>query len=297
MILESYGYKILDIFPTGKANRVYLATYDGDYRVVKQYSGERKFKAKTEFHLYRYLQELGINTPKVYDMFSAEDNSYLALEYIKGESLNDLIENNRLNSYHIKQISKLKKQLSEIILPGSGYIDVVNNSLQGMSTSWEEFLTRATCNDNARALIDNGRVDATLYERCAGFITKYKAEIATDCNVVNHGDLNPGNVIFVGPKAYIIDLELSVLGSPYYDFAWVFNHFTELHRDKKTVQIYNDILTSFNVGGAFRFTPHTLPILQIAISLRSLMYWSTRDRIRFEAIIENVTKILGETND
>lgn len=292
---DSLGYTNLEKFPSGKANEVYLARYNEELRVIKKYSGERTFKAYTEFHLYKYLQQLNINSPKVYDVLEDRDNTYLILEYLKGVSLNELITTNKVTDSHINKIVDLKKHLSEISLPGYGYINLVNDSLKGMSGSWEEFLIRSTCNEHAKLLVESNKVDRDLYKDCEVFINKHIGEFGeSSCRSINHGDFNPGNIMFVGDEVYAIDLELAVVGSPFYDFAWIFNHFIELNQTEKYAKTYSKVLDKFNKSSKAAFTPYTIPLIQIVVSLRSLMYWSVRDTTRFNTILVNINNLLGD---
>ena len=292
---DSLGYTTLEKFPTGKANEVYLAKYAKELRVIKKFSGERAFKAYTEFHVYEYLQQHNVNTPQVYDILENGDNIYLILEYLKGVSLNELIITNKITDSHISKIADLKKQLSEIQLPGFGYINVVNDSLKGMSGSWEEFSIRSTCNEQAKLLMESNKVGRDLYRNCELFINEHIGDFGKNMYYgLNHGDFNPGNIIFVENKVYIIDMELAVIGSPFYDFAWVFNHFIELNQNKNFAEVYSKILINFITISKAEFNPYIITLIQIVISLRSLMYWSVRDSTRFNAILANVNNILRD---
>jgi tRNA A-37 threonylcarbamoyl transferase component Bud32 len=295
MTLIPPGFSFVKQYATGKANKVVLASKGSALYVLKFFKSERKFKATTELNIYSLLANSNVNVPKVYDLIENNDEICLILEFLQGPSLRQLVEDNSITDNTVTKITELKVALSKITLPGYGYIDLANNALQGMSPSWKEFIIRSTCNDSAKKLATAGTVSTEFYNRCAEYIKKYEHEFDNEPgDNFNHGDFNPGNILFVNDKAFIIDIELAVIGSVLYDFAWMFNHLYETNEEQEYLLIYKRILQEFCNMDSFELSSTQLNVLQIAIGLRSLQYWVTRDTIRFKKIIENTERLLNE---
>lgn len=49
------------------------------------------WRVRNEEHVLSFLRSRGLNVPKVYSRFQLQDNFYLVMEFIDGESLNDLL--------------------------------------------------------------------------------------------------------------------------------------------------------------------------------------------------------------
>lgn len=102
--LLNYRYKLLSIMKADIKGRVIKGNYFKSLLNIKlcvikegikdmwadQYGRDIVDRLKWQYELYKDLEH-SVPTPKIFDFFQEDDNSYLAIEYIKGDSLGTTI--------------------------------------------------------------------------------------------------------------------------------------------------------------------------------------------------------------
>lgn len=93
-------YKIIDCLKDCECKNIYLITdFNGTRYLLKEYCQEYSFLAKNEYDIFIYLKAIpNLYIPKVIDYFVENNQAYLLREYIIGDSLLSMYENNFFHS-------------------------------------------------------------------------------------------------------------------------------------------------------------------------------------------------------
>ena len=116
-------YKIIKLLGKGKGGYSYLATDGADEFVLKQIHHEPcdyyQFgdKIQSEIHDYDRLSKIGIKMPKLIDVDI--ENERILKEYIKGDTIFDLVKSDKMEDKYIEQV----KEMCQLLYPSNTNID------------------------------------------------------------------------------------------------------------------------------------------------------------------------------
>ncbi len=111
------GFKVINLLGKGKGGYSYLVTDDKEKYVVKQIHHEPceyyQFgnKIQSEINDYKTLENIGINIPKLIDVDI--DNERILKEYIEGETIFELVLNDKMEQKYLDQIRDMCSLLYE----------------------------------------------------------------------------------------------------------------------------------------------------------------------------------------
>ena len=139
------NYKIIRLFGKGKGGYSYLAERDGKQFVLKQIHHEPcdyytfGNKIDAECRDYERLKKIGIRIPQMLDVDI--ENERILKEYIEGETIFDLVLNDKMKDEYISQV----KEMCALLYPVNTNIDYfpTNFIVQGSDLYYIDF----ECND------------------------------------------------------------------------------------------------------------------------------------------------------
>lgn len=108
-------FKVIKLLGKGKGGYSYLVTDKKDYYMLKQIHHEPcsyyQFgdKIQAEINDYRHLKNIGIETPKMIDVDIK--NERILKEYIEGETIYDLVLQDKMKEFYLKQIKDMCRLL------------------------------------------------------------------------------------------------------------------------------------------------------------------------------------------
>ena len=165
-----------------------------------------------EAMIQEYALELGLNVPKVLDVFPVGEDWAISSEEIKGSTLAQLMAKNPENRK--KYIAKL--------------VEIQLFLLSHMTDN----LKLPKLKDKLNNYITNSGLDAT---------TRYdlhvRLEKMPNHSKLCHGDITPSNIIICGEKAYVLDWAHATRGNASADAAMTYLLFT-LDNDEKGAAMY-----------------------------------------------------------
>ena len=110
-------YKIIKLLGKGKGGYSYLAESEGRFYVLKQIHHEPCSyytfgnKIEAERNDYQRLLKAGIRIPEMYDIDI--ENERIIKEYIKGETIFDMVKNDIAVDIYIEQVRRMAEQAKE----------------------------------------------------------------------------------------------------------------------------------------------------------------------------------------
>ncbi len=116
-------FKVIKLLGKGKGGYSYLVTDKKDYYTLKQIHHEPcsyyQFgdKIQAEINDYRHLKNIGIEIPKMIDVDI--ENERILKEYIEGETIYDLVLQDKMKEIYLKQI----KDMCRLLYPANTNID------------------------------------------------------------------------------------------------------------------------------------------------------------------------------
>ena len=114
IVVNGIEYAVIKLLGHGKGGYSYLALHDGKYVVLKQIHHEPcdyySFgnKIESERHDYDRLKKAGIRIPKMIDIDL--DAERIVKEYIKGETIFDMVQNGKSVVAYINQVREMAAQ-------------------------------------------------------------------------------------------------------------------------------------------------------------------------------------------
>ncbi len=123
MTVNGKEYTVIKLLGKGKGGYSYLAEKEGRQYVLKQIHHEPcayyQFgdKIQAEIHDYERLKRIGIRIPEMLDVDI--ENERILKEYIEGETIFDLVLNDRMKEEYIAQV----KEMSGLLYPANTNID------------------------------------------------------------------------------------------------------------------------------------------------------------------------------
>jgi aminoglycoside phosphotransferase (APT) family kinase protein len=169
------------------------------------------YTIRREADVYRVVTSFGIMAPPI---VAVHPTLELALfEAIKGESelkkVSDASVRSTIMSDFIRELAKLHSvDAADIAMSGLGPVKSLQEHVEDELTIWEQLYRHAALTD-------------PLIEFSISWL-RHNVPIVPAPVVIVHGDAGPGNFLFFdGRLSAIIDWELSHLGDPMEDFAWM----------------------------------------------------------------------------
>ena len=123
MTVNGKEYTVIKLLGKGKGGYSYLAEKEGRQYVLKQIHHEPcayyQFgdKIQAEIHDYERLKRIGIRIPEMLDVDIG--NERILKEYIEGETIFDLVLNDRMKEEYIAQV----KEMCGLLYPANTNID------------------------------------------------------------------------------------------------------------------------------------------------------------------------------
>lgn len=121
--VNAKSYRIIKLLGKGKGGYSYLATDENKNYVLKQIHHEPcsyyQFgnKIQSEINDYKRLSEIGILMPKMLDVDI--ENERILKEYIDGDTIFDMVKNDRMKSDYVEQL----KDMCKLLYPTNTNID------------------------------------------------------------------------------------------------------------------------------------------------------------------------------
>ena len=112
LVVNDKEYKVITLLGKGKGGYSYLVTLDDNLFVLKQIHHEPcdyyQFGNKIEAELndYKRILETGINIPKLIDVDIK--NERIIKEYIDGPVISELVEEDKIEPWHIEEVIKMQ---------------------------------------------------------------------------------------------------------------------------------------------------------------------------------------------
>lgn len=159
--------------------------------------------------LYSKLLKGKIETPKIIEHFSTKNSLSVIYEYIEGKSLLSYPLN-----FQTKTMSKIINLFKKISLESSNkYLNILEKKDKSFYLGSLSYITLLTLISSPKeySLIFNAYVKAF-----ANFFNIKRSKLT-----INHGDLNPDNILVSKNKHYIIDCGRLALTLPEYDLTYI----------------------------------------------------------------------------
>jgi len=211
----SGSIKSIKQLKSAQCNSVYLVDAQNGKYVMKITSGNRRNKElKIEAEMMRFLENK-LDIPKVFSYGVSEEISYLLMEYVEGETLENLFRAESEKTCLVYELGRTLRKIHGTRLNETySYKDLISRSLVEAELNMQNNML-----DPEEFLIDGIYTEPS---KLLNHLMVQKIEASDVCLL--HGDFRPKNIIYNGSNV-VIDWGFSRAGDSYYDLAIILYYF------------------------------------------------------------------------